>query len=462
MDPDELETETHTEIETRAQRADGIDDDPPAHTMSDRHAREAYTIAARAGLPADFACKHIDNGGTLKEFRTIVINRQADEADRTKSISNRSGDGGETLDNPDFLGRAIENALYARMAGKAPAGPATELMGRSALEMGTMLLEARGEKVTWANRDRLAEQVMTRHAGWGAAGGYHTTSDFPTLLLGAGNRVMLDAYKAAECPLKALAVRRDAADFRPTTMVKISDAPELLEVLESGEIKYGSRSEAKEGFRLKTYARIFSISRNALINDDLNAFADSSRAWGRSSAELEAKLIVSLFTANSGDGADLDDGDPLYTTARGNKAASGAVIGEAGFTEARKAMREMKGLDGVTPVSITPRHLVVGAAKETEAEKMLAAIAAAKTSDVNPFAGKITLHIEPRFSGNAWRLFADPSEIPTVVIGYLNGAAGPSLATLEGWTTLGTEFRATLDFGCGLADWRGTYLNPGN
>lgn len=460
MDPDELETETHNEIDTRAQRAVDIDDDPPAHPMSDRHAREAYTIAARAGLPAEFARKHIDAGGTLKEFRTIVLNRRADDAERTRTsnITPAYGfEGGQTFANSDFLGRAIEGALYARMAGKAPEGASTELMGRSMLDLGAMMIESRGERVSWSNRDAIVSRMLTRDLG-----GQHTTSDFPNLLTGAGNRILLDSYKAAECPLKALAKRRDATDFRAISLLRLSEAPRLSEVREGGEVTYGSRSETKDGFAVKTYAKIFSMSRQAIINDDLGAFADSNMAWGRAAAETEADLLVGLFTANAGNGINLDDGNALYTTTRGNKAASGAVIGETAFSAARQAMRETKGLDGKTPISVTPKHLVVGAAKETEAEKMLTVIAAAQTSNANPFGGKMTLHVEPRFAGNAWRLFADPAEIPTIVIAYLNGNTGPMLHSREGWSTLGAEFRAVLDFGCGITDWRGTYLNPGN
>ena len=89
------------------------------------------------------------------------------------------------------------------------------------------------------------------------------------------------------------------------------------------------------------------------------------------------------------------------------------------------------------------------------------AINAAKLSDVNPFGGRVTVHVEPRFPGNAWRLFADPAEADVVTIGYLDGNIGPKVDVREGWSTLGVEFRCVLDFGCGISDWRGTHLNAG-
>jgi hypothetical protein len=51
-------------------------------------------------------------------------------------------------------------------------------------------------------------------------------------------------------------------------------------------------------------------------------------AWGRSAAEREAAVLVELLTTNSGNGATLDDGQPLFGTGstRGNKASTAGTI----------------------------------------------------------------------------------------------------------------------------------------
>jgi hypothetical protein len=243
--------------------------------------------------------------------------------------------------------------------------------------------------------------------------------------------------------------------------LKVSEAPELKKIVEGGEVTYGSRGEEKEAFSVETFARIFSLSRQAYTNDDLGAFADFLQAFGRAAAETVAKQMVALFTANSGDGVNLFDGQPLFKTTRGNKAASGAAIDVTSLGSARQALRETKGLDGVTPIGLTPRYIVVGPAKETQAEQAISQILANQVSNANPFTGKLEVLVEPRFTGNAWRVFADPAQQAVISYAYLNGQSGPMLETREGWTTLGVEFRAVLDFGCGATDWRGAYLNPG-
>jgi hypothetical protein len=429
------------------------DTDTVTRTMSDTEVHEAYGLTARNGLPMDFARQHINDGVTMEAYRGLVLDRLAADAARI-SINSRSD---STFDNPDFLARSIEGALFSRMTGTRPEGAATELMGRTVLEMGAMLLEQRGERPNWKNRDRLASQILTRAGDLG-------TSDFPNLLTSTGNRVLNQAYVNAQSALLSLAKRRDAVDFRTLYTIKLSEAPRLAEVKEGGEVKHGARSESVESFKLKTYARIFSLTRPAIINDDLGAFADSASAFGRGAAQTEADLLASLLTANSGNGANLTDGSPLYGTGanRGNKATAGDVINVTTLGAGRQALRSMKDLDGVTPINATPRHLVVGPALETTAEQFLHTISAVESTNVNPFAGALTLHVDPRLTGNAWRLFADPSEVATIVVAYLNGADGPQVDQRLGWDVLGLEIRAVLDFGCGVNDFRGTYLNPGN
>ncbi|RXH36636.1 hypothetical protein XH99_06625 [Bradyrhizobium nanningense] len=88
------------------------------------------------------------------------------------------------------------------------------------------------------------------------------------------------------------------------------------------EVRQGARTESVESFKLKTCARFLSITRQAIINDDLND-ADSDAAFGRASAQTEANLLYSAFTANGGTGVNLADDGPLYGTGatRGNYCA---------------------------------------------------------------------------------------------------------------------------------------------
>jgi hypothetical protein len=434
---------------TAAETPDKGKDKAKAPPAAQDATREIFDRCRLAKLTADEMTMVIDGAaGDPEKARDLII--EAHAARDPDPVIRPAGM--DTFDNPSFLAQAVSDALYSRMSGKAPEGPAAEFAGRSLLDLGAALCEARGERIVSRNRDRLASQVMM-------AAATHSTSDFPTLLTASGQRVLLEAYEASTSPLKQIARKRSAQDFRAITLARLSEAPQLLEVPEGAEVTSGSRTESKEAYQLATYARIFGLTRQAIINDDLGAFSDSAMAWGRAAAEAEATAMVALFTANSGDGATLDDGDPLFTTGRGNKASSGAAIDVSTLSTARQALRDTTGLDGSTPLALVPRYLLVGSARETAAETLLASISPAVVEEANPFAGKLELLVEPRLSGNSWRVFASPQQAPVLDIAHLGGREGPMLEQREGWNVLGLEFRAVLDFGAGISGWRGSFLS---
>jgi hypothetical protein len=55
----------------------------------------------------------------------------------------------------------------------------------------------------------------------------------------------------------------------------------------------------------------------------------------------------------------------------------------------------------------------------------------------------------------------DPAQLPVINCAYLDGRRGPQFEQRVGWDVLGVEFRIIMDFGCGISDYRGTYLNAG-
>ncbi|WP_106795597.1 head maturation protease, ClpP-related [Rhizobium sp. H4] len=426
-------------------------DDQAAAKMQDVNSR-IYQLCTTAKMTLVEANEIVLNAkGDFAKAQTMVINALADKEPGGGRVSPLVLD--ESYGSM-MVARDIEDALYARIAGKPAQGRASEWQGRSLLDMGAALLEARGERVISRNRDRLATQIMS-------SGSTHSTSDFPFVTGNAANRFLLDAYRAAETPLKQLARVRNAANFKAMTIGRMSEMPTLEEVLEGAEITYGSRSEAKETYRVKTYAKMFGISREALINDDLDAFSDTLRAFGQAAAQTEADLIADLLLDNSGLGPLLDDSVTLFANARGNKAVTPSALTISSVSAGRKALRDQKGLDNETPLSLKPQFLIVGSNNETTGEQIIAAITPSATEEVNPFSGKLTLLVEPRLEDAAWRLFASPDQAPVFEIAYLNGVQQPKLETREGWNTLGTEFRAILDFGCGITGWRGAYLNEG-
>lgn len=404
-------------------------------------------IARAAGMTSEQADDMVDRELSITEARAEAFEAMQDRGRTTPRIRTAQS---EIKPHATVLHHRSA-ALYARVSGEAPSEEARPYMTESLRDMARACVEATGTSTRAMDVDQLFRAAM------------HTTSDFPQLLTSTGNRTLMSAYQAAQSPVKtALARQSTLADFRPGTRLKLSDVGTLSKVSESGEITHTSRAEASESYALDTYATQFAISRKALINDDLGAFRDWGATAGRMAAETEANLLLSHLLSNPLMG---EDGKALFHADHGNLAAPGTSLGGPTDVEAldiaRRAMRGMKALDGVTPINATPRYLLVGPALETAAEQILASIYAATYQDANPFTGRLTLLVEPRITDESWYVFADPAVLPVLEYSYLSSAQGPQMASREGWDVLGMEFRVVLDFGCGAVDWRGAYLNPG-
>jgi hypothetical protein len=381
---------------------------------------------------------------TETEIRADLFDRMQARTRNTPPIRVQA----PAAEDPATRVRAMEEALHARVAGGTPTDGARPYIGHTLRDFARECVEARGQSTRGMDADQLFRAAM------------HTTSDFPNLLQGVGRRTLLASYTAATSPLKALARQGTRSDFRSGSTLRLGELGALQKVSEAGEIKSVSRGEAAESYSLDTYGALFAISRKALINDDLGAFNDWANAAGQAAAQTEAALLWNLLSQSSGGGPLMSDGKRLFHADHGNL-LTGAALSFASLDAARKALRGMKGLDGKTFITVTPKTLVVGPELETLAEQLLTTINATTTDDANPFAGKLTLAVEPRITDDQWFIFADPASAPVLEYSYLASAPGPQMASREGWETLSVEYRVFLDFGAGAVDWRGAVRNPG-
>ncbi|GAM02993.1 phage major capsid protein, partial [Sphingomonas parapaucimobilis] len=420
------------------------------------------------GQRASLILEAAERGLSMAEVGSMTVRMLGERQRQQIGCFSFTSGGDQTFDNPQFHARAIEDALYARMSGAAPSSAAREFMGMTMVQIAGTMLErsGRGHARNLSPTDILSAAAWngngTRagsHGYMARSAGSMTTSDFPELLTGAGQRFLMDVFAAAGSPLKQVARRRSARDFRAISGIELSEFGTLQEVQEAGEIKHGSFKSRKESYALKTYAKQFGLSRQAIINDDLGAFGDPIRSMARSAAETEAALFAKLVTSNPL----MADGRPLFDEAHGNLAAA-ADFGKPDaikISNGRIGMRRQKDLDGVTPLSTAPKFILTGPELETWVEQLLSqSINPARADDANPFAGKLTPLVEPRFDGAPWYLFADPALSPVLEYAYLDDTPGPHIETRDGWDVLGTEFRVYMDFGAGAVDWRGAYKFP--
>lgn len=410
-----------------------------------------YDLTGRLNLERGFAEDLVKRGVSVDESRRLILDQVAAKSDETRTFPHVSvplGGRDERITRRD----AVANALLHRYSPTLfpLEDAARQYRGMTLLELARESLGNAGVNTRGLSRDEVATRAL------------HSTSDFPEILSAVTNKTLRQAYEAYPRTFMLFCRQVLATDFKAMHRVQLGEAPQLLEVGESGEFKRGTLGESKESYKVKTYGRVVAITRQVLINDDLDAFTRIPAMYGNSIAQLESDVVWGIITANPA----MADGNALFHTTHKNLAGTGAALDVGSVGAARAAMAKQTGLDKKTVLNVRPAFLIVPASLELKAEQLVAQnLVPAATSSVVPQSIRTLAPIsEPRLdaaSETAWYLAASPNQIDTIEYAYLEGQQGAYIETRNGFDVDGVEIKCRLDFGAKAIDWRGLYKNPG-
>jgi len=438
-------------------------------TDAERARVQGILTACRAGRCSQaFADKLIKDGVALVDAQARVFEELGRRDQQDRGPRPGSGPAHQVMvgDDPLVHVRAgIENAILHRVQ---PTWFKLEEAGRqyrglTLMETAAMYLRHAGIRTTGLSKMEIAGMAL----GLQVRAGYHTTSDYASLLADVTNKTLRKAYEEAPRTWGPIARQVSLPDFKAVKRLQIGDAPQLLKVDEHGEFTRGTIKEGKEEFQLATYGRIFAITRKALVNDDTDAFSRLPMLFGRAARNLESNLIWYQILKN----AAMGDGVALFHATHANLAGSGGAIDVTTIGAGRAAMRKQTGLDAATLLNLNPVVLMVPPAKETVADQFVTtALLASEPGKTNPFAGRLSVISEPRLevgvddaagSATAWYLGASPDQVDMVEFGYLEGESGPMVESRIGFDVDGVEVKCRHDFASKVIDHRGLYKNDG-
>lgn len=423
-------------------------------------------LCQRNGTP-DKAAKFIADNTSVEAVRAAILEERF-QKDQVAGGSTRNATSHvQTVSDELEVRRAgLQEALMHRVDPKAKLTEnGQQYRGMSLLEMGRDYLEFRGVNTRGLSRMQLATQIMQYRAGM------HTTSDFAALLENVASKRLRQGYDENMGSYSRWARRApNAPDFKSMSVVQLSAAPDLLQTNEHGEFKYGAMSDGKETYSMLTYGRIVSLSRQAMVNDDLRGFDRLVGGFGASANRLENRTVYAILTAN----AALADTGALFNNTAVTTAGGHANLGTAGaislttLSAGRTAMRLQKGLQS-EELNLYPSFLIVPAALEQIAYQYTSAnYVPATQSAVSEFraGGRTALEpiVEPILdaaSATAWYLAANSSQVDTVEYCFLDGAEGPVIESEAGFDVDGMSWKCRLDFAAKAIDFRGLFKNAG-
>ena len=423
-----------------------------------RRERDLLRLGQDAGLTTEQTDELIRSGKTVTECSREAVRLMRL---RLEGGDVRAADGPAALGHParvevtrdsgDTLLRGISAGLEARVRPGALKGEEAEL-GReyrsyTLLELTRQYLDSRGVNTRGMSKTELVSR------------GFHSTSDFPLLFSNLAGKTLDAAYQEEPHTWRPIARQRNLPDFKNANDLIVAGALTPEPLLEGGEYKAGTLQEAQHTWKLATYARKVTVTRQAIINDDLSALERVPEMLGRGFRRLESNIIWALITGNA---ATSVDGLSLFNAAHNNGSAQ--TITTTGFNAARKAMRKQTDIAGNT-INLSPSYMMVPTDLEATALQFLFPTGfapAARTGDAGPVSVQtagVELIVEPRLDGSAttWYLAASPGAVEGIVYGYLAGEEGPTVTTTEKRDPDGVELLARFDFGAAVKDYRGFF-----
>lgn len=411
-----------------------------------------------ANLPAEatetLRNELIEGGFEGEELSNRIFTAMAERP--AEQVQTRSAQtAGVVADKGDKIRETMAATLLCRYEPqryKDQAEKAREWTGLSIMELGRECLRQKGQSTRAMSQNDIAQLMLT-------------TSDFPNILMDVANKTLRAGYEAYPNTFQAFARKVTARDFKNIHSIALGGAPALLQVNEHGEFKEGAFKDSQEQYSLATYGRIVSITRQALINDDLGAFTRIPELMGRKAAILEGDIVWGKITAN----ANMADGNAIFSTQHANYDGTGTVM-TADTIGSGSAKISVQTDPNGDVLSLVPKYLVTPVSLRMTAQKLqqptqvVVVNSGAATSVTPAWVQALTPITEPRLDRNsttAWYLFADPNMIDTVEYAYLEGQEGMYFETQMGFDIDGTRFKARHDFGAAVVDWRGLYKNAG-
>lgn len=442
MDPKEnLKTE---EVKSTEPVETGITQADLAKAMEAERKRTSEITALFRDFDVEGADEAIVMGVSVDEARAMVMDQLRA---RNKGVSVTMGE----AESDKFRAAAQDAVLMAAgLAVAEPAPGANELRGHSMIELARESLQREcGTKANFGDNMEMARAAI------------NSTSTFPAIMSNLADKSVMNGFNEAETTFQNWAGKGSNRDFKEAARVALSEAGNLELVPEGGQFQQDVFGEASARTKVATYGKIFSLTRQAIINDDLGLFSKIATKYGSAAKRLVNKMVYAQLTGT----VKMQDNVALFDAKHGNVATTGEALSIKAIANAITAMRRQKGITGAANLNITPKYLVVPPELEVTAYQIVnstAAVDGTNSGVVNPYKGRFVVVADAELTDpDAWYLVADASQHDTIEVTYLNGVETPRLETRQGFDVDGIEYKVAFDVGVDAIDFRGLYKNAG-
>ncbi len=256
-----------------------------------------------------------------------------------------------------------------------------------------------------------------------------TTASFSYLLGVSMNKRLLRDYQAYPAEWQRFCTVVPIKDFKEQSRVRLGSFGSLATVAEDAAYTTLTLSDAAATYSAAKRGNLVVISRETIVNDDLQAIKQVPGKLAVAAAYTLAEFVYGFLSSN----APIYDGNPLFDGANhknlGAMALSSSAM-QAGVT----AMGEQTNLANKR-IGLRPKYLIVPPELEFTAMVIVRSSGApgSNNNDINPMMGYTQLIVSPQLpaagvpANSSWYLAADPAEVDTIEIGFVGGQVNPAL-----------------------------------
>ncbi len=357
--------------------------------------------------------------------------------------------------NGNLIGDSIRASLLAR-CGHAAAEGDNRYGGYSLRELARASLDGRGIQTGGHSPMAYVGMAFT-----------HTSSDFGKILLDVANKSVLEGWENAEETFDKWTRKGTLSDFKVASRIGLSDIPSLRKVREGAEYKHVTLSDTGATIQLATYGELFAITRQAIINDDLDMLTRVPALFGAAARGTIGDLVYAVLTGN----VKMPDNKTLFHADHKNLlTGADAAMGIKGLSAAKTLMRGQRAVGADDKpgraLNIRPGYALVPIELEDTALQLINSTsvpgADANSGMANPIKGFVDVIGEPRLSDastEAWYLAAKGGD--TIEVAYLDGQDSPWIEQQEGFTVDGVTTKVRIDAGVSALDYRGLVKSAG-
>lgn len=280
----------------------------------------------------------------------------------------------------------------------------------------------------------------------------HSSSDFGQILIDVAHKSLLKGWETAAENFDQFTSRGTLTDFRAAKRVGLGDFGHLPQVGEGEEYTYGTIGDEGASVALATYGQLFTITRQAILNDDMHLLTKIPEKMGQAARATIAKLVFALLTGN----AKAQDGKALFDASHKNTITN-AVLDLANIDKGIQLMNGFVNARG-EPLAIEPEFMLLPTSMYTRGLQLIKSASVegtdANSGIINPLRDIVTPVKSARLQAadeKSWYLINKEA----IEVSYLDGIDTPYMEQQQGFTVDGVSTKVRIDAGVNVIDYRG-------